>query len=177
VTLERPQTYRDPPPAPPPARVRYWLLGPLARITLSVTVALASLGFFVATGPHRAHSPLVWVMVGLGSTLGVATMVFLFWQNAIVEVDRAERVVRLIRVRRPLRRQVCTFALSRVKDAVVGYNPASDSLAHMIELVVDGQPNVPLLEGIWVNDEKRQRAIAAEIRALLDPERSDPERR
>jgi hypothetical protein len=169
------QTYRDPAAAPPRAHVRYWLMGPLARVTLSVTVVAASVWFFIGTGPHHDHSALVWTLAGGGSTLCVAVMVLFFWQRATVEVDRSARTVRLTRARWPLRSGVRTLPLSSVRDAVVTMNPDGDAPGHMIELVVDGQPNVPLLEGIWVYDGKRQGAIAAEIRALLDPPAGDRE--
>jgi hypothetical protein len=86
-----------------------------------------------------------------------------------VEVDRGAGTLLLRKMRWPRRSRVRTFPLFRVTDAVVQSDDDGDAVRYMVFLRVEGEPAVPLVEGMWDRGEERHDMTAAAIRALLPP--------
>lgn len=108
----------------------------------------------------------MWIACGLLWLLPL----YIFGRPVRVEVDRGTGTLLLARSRWLRRANARTIPLARVRDATVllDPDPTADALRYMVALVVDGEPPVPLLEGMWVPDEARCERVAAAIRAMLE---------
>jgi hypothetical protein len=134
-------------------------------------VAAGFVAFFVSLA-LKAPEPLppwpaVLLIILMGSVFGL--LPFALAGHARVEVDARTRELVLTRVQWLRRSRALSIPLARVTDAVVRIDddPNADAIRHMVFLVVEGEPLVPLVEGLWVPDESRCERAAAEIRALL----------
>src|ERR1019366_8556919 len=159
---------REPAPRARKSVVRYYVAGPVAIVVTS-TFALGMAGLFLGLGlyaPATGES-YAWVPTMMVGALAFIVPGLIVVQHARVEVDPGARSLLLARVRWPLRAEVRTIPLSRVRDAIV-LTDSDDAILHMVALEVDGEPPIPLIEGLWVSGEKRHEETAAAIRALLD---------
>ena len=151
--------------------MRYRPMGPVAAVVQwifsgGMALLFAGIGLFCLPDDE----PRLWTAVWIAAGLFWLVPGYLLGQPVRVEVDRGAGTLLLARARWPRRANARTIPLARVRDAVVllDPNPTADALRYMVALVVDGEPPVPLLEGMWGPDEARHEKVAAAIRALLE---------
>jgi len=166
-----PVSFRTPDPPQPefvvyrPARPRLWpvVLGACGWTGFGA-VGVAG---FVRGEPSPSYLGrvawlLVWVLGGAVWMLSA----MIDRARTVVEVDRAKGVLTITRVMWPLRSTVRSFALERVKDAVV-HADTTDGLSYGLELVVDGEPKPVALGEVQTSDARAHEEAARAIRALL----------
>jgi hypothetical protein len=167
-------SYRTP-HARGPQVVTYWTSRGWTRwlgVVLSSAAYLTVVLFVVINARDIAH-PNLYRAVWIVGWLPVLLLSLLGFTHARVEVDRAAQTLTVHRRVWPLRRTKRTFALSRVKDAIVIAPDWADGGDH-VALVIDGEKEpFPLIDELAWHSKDHERT-ATQIRALLDEIETTP---
>ena len=154
--------------------VRYSMSGPVAK-AIAVSIAVAILFICGWTAITDWHDPVmrpvmrekgfaILALLAAGFLVGPVLFVT---HRVQIEVDHGAGTLLLRKNQWPLRSQVRTFPLVRVTDAVVESENDGENVRYMVFLVVEGEPAVPLVEGMWHPAKERHDKAAAAIRAML----------